>query len=181
MISLHLSFWWFLGKTPNLLIWTTGSSDLSKGPTTLLSAISFSRYSSTISGCCNAPSRFFLDALRLPVVWPLSPILKPSLIPFKKNCTNGWSGWLDRGCCHAIGLRGVCTERAESGTSGVFQPPAKWLSHSLSQMLYESFDGRGGSSAMSQCSRRLKALWVEGEGRYSQHITNRHVEGPKNN
>ena len=59
-ISLHLSGWWDLGITPNLLICIPGRWALVKGPATLFRVISLSKYSSTTSGCCIAlPDSFW--------------------------------------------------------------------------------------------------------------------------
>ena len=136
MINLHLSFWWLLGITPNLLIWILVRSDLWKGPATLPSATSSSRYLYTTVSCWITPSRFFLDDLRLGRKWLLKPIWKPSLKPCRKMRVSGWLGWCVRHRLQASSITGVFTLCADTGMCGVDGVSSKLLYHLSNHVLY---------------------------------------------
>ena len=121
------------GITPNLLTWALGTVDLMNGPATRCCAISAVRYSSTTSGCCNAPSKFFRADLSITGSW-LNPIRKPWVKPEIKKVTSSLLGYSISRACHPWILSGVVTVAATEGTMTVSESPTKCLVHCASHV-----------------------------------------------
>ena len=112
----------------------SGTVDLMNGPTTRCCAISAVRYSSTTSGCCNAPSKFFRADLSITGSW-LNPIRKPWFKPEIKKVTSSLLGYSISRACHPLILSGVVTVAATEGTTTVSESPTKCLVHCASYVL----------------------------------------------
>ena len=50
---------------------------------------------------------------------------KPSEVPVRKNCTNSWSGWVDKSEAQFIAIDGVVIVMASGGTLKWAGEPAR--------------------------------------------------------
>lgn len=136
-IRRHLFEWWPLLITPKWLICSPEICNRKKGPETLLASISFCRYSDTTALCWIALSRFFHADFNWMDPWTW-PILNPSEIPLKKNCTSSWSGYFLKAYSQPDTSSGVCTWQAWSGTEEVTELSIAKVVHCINHSWSES-------------------------------------------
>ena len=97
-------------------------------------AISAVRYSSTTSGCCNEPSKFFHLDLNISGS-RLNPIQKPWVRSGIMKVTSSLLGYSISRTCHPLILSGVVIVAATEGTMTVSESPAKYLVHCANHVL----------------------------------------------
>jgi len=140
MIRCHLFCWWFLGMTPNLLMWASGIIDLWNGLATRLWAILSAKYWETVSGCCKAHPRLHFADLR-GFGELLTPIRKPLVIPVM-NCTSSWLGWVARSDAQFSAFKGVTTAVASCGTLTVEGESDRWAFQAGTHSWYGEMSSR---------------------------------------